>query len=57
MADHAVDKPSIPDLPKYVREPLEKQSPERLERVAAYATEPAEGKRQQRENECLGRKV
>jgi hypothetical protein len=57
MAEDPVDKPPIPDLPKYVREPLEKQSPERLERVAAYAAELAEWKRQQREHEVEQRRA
>jgi len=43
------EKPPAPDLPKYLREPLEKQSPERLETVASYATELAEWKRRQRQ--------
>jgi hypothetical protein len=45
------ERPPTPDLPKYLREPLEKQSPERLETVAAYASDLAEWKRGQREAE------
>jgi hypothetical protein len=47
---------SAPDLPKYVREPLEKQSPERLEAVAAYASELAEWKRHQQQQEVEERR-
>jgi hypothetical protein len=49
-------KPSAPDLPKYVREPLEKQSPEKLEAVAAYASELAEWKRHQQQQEVEERR-
>jgi hypothetical protein len=47
MADDTSERPPAPALPKYLREPLEKQSPERLETVASYATELAEWKRRQ----------
>jgi len=50
-------EPPPPDLPKYLREPLEKQSPERLETVAAYAQELAEWKRQQRQEELERRRA
>jgi len=50
-------KPPAPDLPKYLREPLEKQSPERLETVVSYATELAEWKRRQRQHELDRRRV
>ena len=45
------EKPPAPELPKYLREPLENQFPERLEVVTAYAAGPAEWKRRQREEE------
>jgi Ni/Co efflux regulator RcnB len=51
------EKPPAPDLPKYLREPLEKQSPERLETVASYATELAEWKRRQRQQELERRRA
>jgi hypothetical protein len=51
------EKPPAPNLPKYLREPLEKQSPERLETVAAYANELAEWKRRQRQRELEDRRA
>ena len=51
------ERPPTPDFPKYLREPLEKQSPERLETVAAYASELAEWKRGQREAELEQRRA
>jgi hypothetical protein len=51
MADDGSEKPPAPDLPKYLREPLEKQSPERLETVAMYAKELAEWKHRRRQQE------
>lgn len=57
MADEFTGKPPAPDLPKYLREPLEKQSPKRLETVAAYAQELAEWKRQQRQEELERRRA
>ncbi|AJF27887.1 hypothetical protein SG26_19185 (plasmid) [Haloarcula sp. CBA1115] len=51
MGEEESTKPPAPDLPKYLREPLEKQSSERLEEVASYATELAKWKRQQRQDE------
>ncbi|WP_435335861.1 hypothetical protein [Haloarchaeobius sp. TZWWS8] len=42
-------KPPSPDLPAYVVEPLERQSPERLDEVAAYAQALAEWKRRDEE--------
>ena len=50
-------KPPTPDLPKYLREPLEKQSPERLETVATYASELAEWKREQRKEDLERRRA
>jgi hypothetical protein len=41
-------KPAAPDLPAYVTDPLERQSPEQLETVAAYAEALAAWKRAQR---------
>ena len=51
MSEESSGKPPAPDLPKYLREPLEKQSPERLETVATYAQELADWKRQQSQDE------
>ena len=51
------ERPPTPDLPKYLHEPLEKQSPERLETVAAYASDLAEWKREQREAELEQRRA
>jgi hypothetical protein len=56
MAGDSAEKPAPPDLPKYLRKPLEKQSPERLESVARYARELAEWKRGQREMEANQRR-
>ena len=47
MAKENRGKPPAPELPKYLWEPLENQSPERLERVAAYAADLADWKHQQ----------
>ena len=57
MNDDVTEKPPAPDLPKYLREPLEKQSPERLESVATYASELAEWKRRQRQQELEERRT
>jgi hypothetical protein len=57
MNGDASGKPSTPDLPKYLREPLERQSPERLEVVAAYAAELASWKRHQRQEELERRRA
>jgi hypothetical protein len=57
MSEESSGKPPAPDLPKYLREPLEKQSPERLETVATYAQEVAEWKRQQRQDELDRRRA
>jgi transposase-like protein len=48
MPEDVSENPPAPELPKYRCEPLEKQSPERLESVASYATDLAEWKREQR---------
>ena len=45
-------KPEAPDLPAYVTDPLERQSPEQLETVAAYAAALADWKRAQREEDA-----
>ncbi|MDQ2051720.1 hypothetical protein RBH26_14670 [Natronolimnohabitans sp. A-GB9] len=44
-------KPSPPDLPDYVVNPLESQSPEKLEQVAEYAGELATWKRAKRKHD------
>lgn len=51
------EKPPAPELPKYLREPLENQSPERLEVIAVYAADLAEWKRQQRQEELERRRA
>lgn len=53
--DH--DRPAPPDLPKYVVEPLERQSPERLEAIADYATELAAWKRERLDRETAERRA
>ena len=45
MVEDGLEKPPAPELPKYLREPLENQSPEPLEAVATYAAGLAEWKR------------
>ena len=57
MGEEESTKPLAPDLPKYLREPLEKQSSERLEEVASYATGLAKWKRQQRQDELERRRA
>lgn len=57
MTDDAPDKPPSPDLPKYLLDPLEKQSPERLDDVAAYASDLAVWKREQRDRELERRRA
>lgn len=56
MNEEPPARPPAPDLPKYLREPLKKQSPERLDMVATYATELAEWKRDQRQQELERRR-
>ncbi|WP_317176008.1 hypothetical protein [Halomontanus rarus] len=51
MASADPSKPSAPDLPAYLKDPLERQSPDQLESVADYATELATWKRTNRERE------
>jgi len=50
-------RPPAPELPDYLREPLERQPPERLEAVAAYASDLAEWKRRQRRAELDRRRA
>lgn len=50
-------RPPAPELPAYLREPLERQSPERLEAVATYAADLAEWKRRQRQEELDRRRA
>jgi hypothetical protein len=57
MAENGTEKPPAPELPKYLREPLESQSPERLEAIATYAADLAEWKRRQREEELERRRA
>jgi hypothetical protein len=57
MSEKPSGKPPAPDLPKYLREPLEKQSPERLEMVATYARDLADWKRQQRQDDLERRRA
>lgn len=49
MGETEPGKPTAPDLPTYLLEPLEKQSPDRLEAVASYAVELAAWKREQQQ--------
>lgn len=56
MADDPQTRPSPPDLPNYLCEPLEKQPPDRLEAVATYASELAAWKRHQRQSELETRR-
>jgi hypothetical protein len=57
MAEDVPEKPPAPELPKYLREPLENQSPERLEAVATYAADLVEWKRRQRQEELERRRA
>lgn len=43
------DRPTPPDVPAYLLDPLERQSPARLDEVADYATSLAAWKRRKRE--------
>lgn len=51
MAREIPTKPPAPELPKDLREPLEKQTAERLEEVSIYAADLADWKRQQNREE------
>lgn len=57
MTEENRGKPPAPELPKYLREPLEKQTAERLEAVATYAVGLAEWKRQQHQEELEHRRA
>ena len=57
MSEDIPEKPPAPELPKYLREPLENQSPERLEAIATYAADLAEWKRRQRQQELERRRA
>ena len=57
MSEDIPEKPPAPELPKYLREPLENQSPERLEAVATYAADLAEWKRRQRHEKLERRRA
>jgi hypothetical protein len=57
MVEDGPEKPPAPELPKYLHEPLENQSPEQLEAVAAYTADLAEWKRRQREEELERRRA
>lgn len=57
MGGKSPEKPPAPALPKYLRDPLERQSPERLEAVAAYARDLAEWKRRQRRHDLERRRA
>jgi hypothetical protein len=57
MAEDVPEKPPAPELQTYLREPLENQSPERLEAVATYAADLAEWKRRQRQEELKRRRA
>jgi hypothetical protein len=51
------ENPTPPDLPAYLLDPLDSQSPERLETVATYARELAAWKRHQRQQELEERRT
>lgn len=57
MTEDVPEKPPAPDLPKYLREPLERQSPKRLEAVVSYASDLAEWKRDRRAAELEQRRA
>lgn len=46
------DRPTPPDLPTYLLDPLERQSPSRLAEVAAYATALAAWKRAEQQTDA-----
>ncbi len=49
--DKEPPKPTAPDLPAYVIDPLKSQSPDRLEVIAKYASDLAAWKRSKRDRE------
>jgi len=51
MSNDGLAKPPKPDLPTYVLDPLESQSPERLEQIAEYAADLATWKRVKHDRE------
>jgi hypothetical protein len=51
MDNEESEKPHASELPAYVLDPLDNQSPDQLETIAAYATELAAWKRGEREHE------
>lgn len=51
MDNEESEKPHAPELPAYVLNPLENQSPEQLEAIASYAQDLAAWKRGEREQE------
>jgi hypothetical protein len=57
MADQPADPPEPPDLPAYLLDPLERQSPDRLERIASYAQALAAWKRAQHERDTAQRQA
>jgi len=57
MADQPADRPVPPDLPAYLLDPLERQSPDRLEHVASYAQTLAAWKRPQDERDTAQRQA
>ena len=57
MTEENRGKPPAPELPKYLREPLQNQSPERLETVATYAADLADWKRQRHQAELERRRA
>ncbi|MCT9098402.1 hypothetical protein [Haloarchaeobius sp. HME9146] len=50
------DRPEAPELPAYVLDPLENQSPERLEAIASYARALAGWKRQAQDSDAAERR-
>jgi hypothetical protein len=57
MADQSADPPTSPDLPQYLLDPLERQSPERLEMVATYASALAAWKRERQDRQTAQRQA
>jgi len=53
----AEDEPTPPDLPAYLLDPLERQSPSRLDEVAAYATALADWKRAERRADAVRKRT
>ncbi|MFP9193308.1 hypothetical protein ACLI4Q_16890 [Natrialbaceae archaeon A-CW1-1] len=57
MDDNSPQKPSRPDLPTYILDPLESQAPERLELIADYATDLAAWKQTKNELELKAKRA